>query len=87
MLEKQFNPNKLYNSVVHFYIDKKSYTKEKANNIAQLVVQKETQKRICKNIDCNHFSHDHIRNSEICLVEDCRCKKFFKQSENLQAKD
>jgi len=49
LLEKQFNPEMLYNRVVHFYIDKKGYTKEKANEIAQLVVQKEAQRRICKN--------------------------------------
>jgi hypothetical protein len=61
MLEKQFNSDKLYNRVVHFYIDKKGYTKDKANEIAQLVVQKEAQRRICKNENCKHFSHDHIR--------------------------
>jgi len=68
----------LYNRVVHFYIDKKGYTKEKANEIAQLVVQKEAQRRICKNEKCKHFSHDHIRNVEICLVEKCECNKFAK---------
>ena len=50
MLEKQFNPDVLYNRVVHFYIDKKGYSKEQANSIAQLVVQKEAQRRICKNV-------------------------------------
>jgi len=78
MLEKQFNPDILYNRVVHFYIDKKGYTKEKANEIAQSVVQKEAQRRICKNGNCKHFSHDHIRNSETCLVEDCECNEFTK---------
>ncbi|MDH5431132.1 MAG: hypothetical protein OEW78_04530 [Nitrosopumilus sp.] len=78
MLEKQFKPEMLYNRVVHFYIDKKGYTKEKANEIAQLVVQKEAQRRICKNEKCKHFSHDHIRNVEICLVEKCECNKFAK---------
>lgn len=78
MLEKQFNPDKLYNRVVHFYMDKKGYTKDKANEIAQLVVQKEAQRRICKNDMCKHFSHDHIRNSETCLVEDCQCNEFTK---------
>ena len=48
MLEKQFNPDLLYNSIVHFYIDKKGYSKDQANAIAQKVVQKEAQRRICK---------------------------------------
>ena len=78
MLEKQFNPEMLYNRIVHFYIDKKGFTKDKANEIAQSVVQKEAQRRICKNDNCKHFSHDHIRNSETCLVEDCECNEFIK---------
>lgn len=78
MLEKQFNPDVLYNKIVHFYIDKKGYSKEKANEIAQLVVQKESQRRICKNEKCKHFSHDHIRNVETCLVRECNCQEFIK---------
>ena len=78
MLEKQFNHDLLYNGIVHFYIDKKSYSKEKANFIAQTIVRKETQKRICKNKLCRHFTHNHIRNSEICLVVDCKCNQFAK---------
>ena len=78
MLEKQFNPDLLYNRVVHFYIDKKGYSKQKANEIAQLVVQKEAQRRICKNENCKHFSHDHIRNEQTCLVLDCQCSEFTK---------
>ena len=78
MLEKQFKPDMLYNRVVHFYIDKKGYTKDKANEIAQLVVQKEAQRRICKNEKCKHFSHDHIRNAETCLVGNCGCNEFTK---------
>lgn len=77
MLEKQFNPEVLYNRVVHFYMDKKGYSKDKANLIAQSVVQKEAQRRICKNENCKHFSHDHIRNLEACLIEDCQCGKFL----------
>ncbi len=76
MLEKQFNPDVLYNKIIHFYIDKKGYSKEKANEIAQYVVRKEAKRRICKNKDCRHFSHDHIRNSKTCLVENCSCKEF-----------
>jgi hypothetical protein len=45
MLEKQFNPNFLYNGIVHFYIDKKGYSKEKANSIAQTVVKKRNTKK------------------------------------------
>ena len=76
MLEKQFNPDLLYNRVVHFYMDKKGYTKDQANQIAQSVVKREAQRRICKNEKCKHFSHDHIRNSETCLVEGCNCDNF-----------
>nr|WP_237089329.1 hypothetical protein [Nitrosopumilus adriaticus] len=76
MLEKQFNPDLLYNRIVHFYIDKKGYSKDKANAIAQSIVQKESQRRICKNEKCKHFSHDHIRNTETCLVENCDCSRF-----------
>ena len=76
MLEKPFNPDLLYNRIVHYYIDKKGYSKDKANLIAQAIVKRETQRRMCKNEKCRHFSHDHIRNSETCLVLDCDCGKF-----------
>ncbi len=76
MLEKQFRPNLLYNRIVHYYIDKKGYSKEKANTIAQTIVARESNRRICKNQQCRHFSHDHIRNKDICLVADCHCNKF-----------
>lgn len=76
MLEKQFNPELLYNKVVHYYMDKKGFSKDKANQIAQSVVEREAQRRICKNEKCKHFSHDHIRNTETCLVESCDCDKF-----------
>lgn len=78
MLEKQFDADVLYNRIVHFYMDKKGYTKEKANEIAQSVVQKEAQRRICKNEKCKHYSHDHIRNVETCLVAECDCHQFIK---------
>jgi hypothetical protein len=68
----------LYNRVVHFYIDKKGFSKDKANEIAQTVVQKEAVRRICKNEKCKHFSHDHIRNAETCLVDNCGCNEFTK---------
>lgn len=78
MLEKQFNPKVLHNNVVHFYMDKKGYSKEKANQIARPVVERKAQRRICKNEKCKYFSHDHIRNAETCLVENCNCKNFTK---------
>jgi len=76
LLEKPFKPDLVYNRIVHYYIDKKGFSKDKANTIAQLVVQKEAQRRICKNDKCKHFSHDHIRNLETCLVADCECNNF-----------
>ena len=78
LLEKQFNPNFVYNGIVHFYMDKKGYSKKKANEIAQAIVKREIQRRICKNESCKHFSYDHIRNEEVCLVTDCRCREFTK---------
>ena len=78
LLEKQFRPDMLYNRVVHYYMDKRGYPKEKANEIARRVVQREATRRICKNSKCKHFLHDHVRNSETCLVADCRCGKFTK---------
>jgi hypothetical protein len=59
-------------------MDKKGYPKDKANSIAQAVVQKEAQRRICKNEKCKHFSHDHIRNTGTCLASDCECSGFSK---------
>jgi hypothetical protein len=78
LLEKQFNPSFVYSGIVHFYIDKKGYSKIKANGIAQAIVRREIQRRICKNVLCNHFSYDHIRNGESCLVLNCGCSKFSK---------
>ena len=40
-LEKPFNPEMLYNHIVHYYIDKKGITKEEANKIAQKVITRE----------------------------------------------
>ena len=80
MLEKQFDASVLYNSVVHHYMDKKGYAKEKANDIARYVVQRETQRRICRTTGCGHLSHDHIRNTEVCLANNCECKRFTKDA-------
>jgi len=78
LVEKEFESEKLYNKIVHFYIDKKSFSKEKANSIAQNIIKRETQRRTCKNLKCGHSLNDHIRNSETCLVLECICIKFEK---------
>ena len=80
MLEKEFNPDMLYSRIVHHYMDKKGYDKTRANAIAQNVVQREAQKRICRTKGCGHFSHDHIRNTEACLVTNCTCRGFTNAS-------
>ena len=78
MLERQFNEDLLYNRIVHYYIDKKNYSKNSANSIAQSVVKRERLRRTCKNSDCHHLSNDHIRNSETCLKIGCNCTNFVK---------
>jgi len=67
LIEKQFNPDLLYNRVVHYYIDKKKYSKDKANAIAQTVVKREQERKLCKNANCRHSLDDHIRNSDTGL--------------------
>lgn len=76
MIEKSFDANMLYNKIVHYYVDKKGYSKEKANEIAQSVIKREIERRKCKNANCRHSLHDHIRNSETCLVLNCNCTSF-----------
>jgi len=78
LIEKQFNPDLLYNRVVHYYIDKKKYSKDKANTIAQAVVKREQERKLCKNAKCRHSLDDHIRNSDTCLILNCNCSKFLK---------
>jgi hypothetical protein len=78
MIEKEFNSEMLYNKIVHYYIDKKGYSKEKANSIAQGVIKREIERRICKNLKCKHSMDDHIRNAETCLILNCDCVKFSK---------
>ena len=78
MIEKPFDANKLYNQIVHYYIDKKGLTKEQANEIAERVVKRERKRRICQNTSCCHLDSKHIRNTEQCLVLECSCKKFLK---------
>ena len=76
MIEKEFNSELLYNKIVHYYIDKKGYSKDKANSIAQSVIKREIERRMCKNFKCKHSMDDHIRNSDTCLVINCECIKF-----------
>jgi predicted RNA-binding Zn ribbon-like protein len=77
MIEKNFDFNKLYARVVKYYLDKKHYTKEKANLIAQKVVLRERKRRTCQNSGCGHMLYDHLRNYESCLVDKCTCEKFY----------
>ena len=76
MLGQKFDPNALYNRIVHYYIDKKSYSKEQANEIAQTIVQRELVRRICKNIKCKHSMDEHVRSQETCLMLNCDCGHF-----------
>lgn len=76
MMEKTFDSDLLYNKIVHFYIDKKNYSKDQANLIAQNIIKREINRRRCKNSRCRHSISDHIKNLETCLVLDCNCKKF-----------
>ena len=43
---KVFDPDKVYEEIVKYYIDKKGYSKERANMIAQQTVQEQQQKRL-----------------------------------------
>ena len=76
VLDEKLDLSVLESRVVHYYIDKKGYSKEKANAIAQKVVEREKTRRICKNIKCKHLMDDHIRTKETCLVLDCDCRHF-----------
>ena len=78
MIEQNFDPDVLYNKIVHFYIDKKRFSKDQANEIAQNIIKREINRRKCKNSQCGHSISDHIRNLETCLNLECNCKKFVK---------
>ena len=78
MIERSFDFNRLYGKIVKYYLSKRHYTKEKANLIAQRVVQKELDLRTCKNSKCGHLLYDHMRNYESCLIDKCECEKFVK---------
>jgi len=55
MIEKYFDINRLYGRVIRYYMNKKHYSKEDANIIAQKIIQKEKSRRMCKNTDCKHL--------------------------------
>ncbi|MEM3143983.1 MAG: hypothetical protein QXW91_05090 [Candidatus Nitrosotenuis sp.] len=76
MIEKNFDFDRLYKRIVRYYLGKRHFTKEKANLIAQKVIQKEIYLRTCKNARCSHLLYDHLRNYESCLVDRCTCKKY-----------
>ena len=77
MVERWFDAEKLYNDVVHFYIDKKGQSQEEANRIARIVVRRESKRRKCHH--CGHMNYDHIRNVGTCLYRNCQCSKFVTQ--------
>ncbi|WP_268542446.1 hypothetical protein [Candidatus Nitrosotenuis cloacae] len=74
MIERGFDFTKLYGRIVRYYLDKRRYSKERANEIAQKVVQRERRIRTCQK--CAHLTYDHLRNYESCLVGECDCQKF-----------
>ncbi len=76
-IEKTFDSDLLYNKIVHYYVDKKKFSKDQANAIAQNVIKREINRRKCKNFECRHSLTDHIRNTDTCLVLDCNCTKFI----------
>ena len=53
-------------------------SKDKANTIAQAVVKREQERKLCKNAKCRHSLDDHIRNSGTCLILNCNCSEFLK---------
>ena len=67
----------LYNKIVHYYVDKKKFSKDQANEIAQNVIKREINRRKCKNSECGHSLTDHIRNTDTCLVLECNCTRFI----------
>ena len=69
--------DKIWSQIVHYYIDKKGYSKEDANNIAQRIITREVNRKICQNMSCNHLVDEHIDKKENCLVTSCTCKKFL----------
>ena len=77
-LEKTFNAERLYNHIVHYYIDKKGASKEYANKIAQSIITRERERYVCKDSRCGHLSFDHVKNQNTCVIINCQCTKFVK---------
>ena len=73
--------DKLWSQIVHYYIDKKGYTKEYANKIAQRIIIRERNRKICNNNSCNHLVDEHINKKDQCLITTCNCKKFKSSEE------
>ena len=73
--------DKLWSQIVHYYIDKKGYTKEDANKIAQRINIRERNRKICNNNSCNHLVDEHINKKDQCLITTCNCKKFKSSEE------
>ncbi len=76
MIEKRFDAEMLYSRIVHYYVDKRGYSRDKANAIAQGIIEREAMRRECKDVRCGHSMNDHIRNAETCLVVKCECRRF-----------
>jgi len=76
MIESGFDFDRLYKKVVRYYVGRRRFSKERANFIAQRVVQREIRLRTCQNSGCSHLLHDHMRNYESCLVSLCECRRF-----------
>ena len=82
-IEKTFDAERLYNHIVHYYIDKKGVSKEDANKIAQSVITRELERYVCKDDKCGHLSFDHIKNENTCIIIDCPCTKFVSIIKNV----
>ena len=68
--------DKLWSQIIHYYIDKKGYSKEDANKIAQRIITRESNRKICQNDSCGHLVDEHINKKDQCLVSTCQCKIF-----------
>lgn len=73
-----FGADRLYGRIIRYYMDKKGYTKEKANRIAQSVIRREAAARTCGNQDCRHAPGRHQSGSRTCLEAGCDCMHFVR---------
>ena len=75
--------DKLWSQIVHYYIDKKGYSKEDANNIAQRIITREINRKICQNMSCNHlvptrnFLHVHVETKQCSFLSICSSTKWL----------